>query len=332
MKRHADLPRLLEAFFTERLMRQMQASPHTIASYRDTFRLLLAFAQHQLKKAPSSLSLEDLDAPFISRFLDDLEKTRGNTARSRNVRLSAIRSFFRYASFEEPKRGATIQRVLAMSAKRHSKRPIDFLTPVETGALLAAPDLTTRAGRRDRALLMLAVQTGLRCAELIGLRVADVVLTTGAHVRCLGKGRKERCTPLRRDVIPVLRRWLREIGEDPSTPLFPSARGGALSHDGVQYLLAKHVAVARRKCASMGKKRVSPHVLRHTAAMDLLQNGVDRTVIALWLGHEKVETTQCYLDADLALKEKALDRTRPLGARAGRFRPDDKLLTFLKSL
>lgn len=281
MKTFANFPGLLEAFFTDRLVRQRQASPNTIASYRDTFCLLLRFAQQHLNKAPSALTIEDLDAPFIGAFLDHLEKDRGNSARSRNTRLAAIQSFFRYVALHEPLHSALAQRVLAMPSKRYDRKPIEFLTRQEIDALLEAPGQDTWAGRRDRALLLLAVQTGLRVSELIGLRCQDVVLDRGAHVRCQGKGRKERCTPLRKEVVSVLRAWLRERNGSTSEPLFPNARGGQLSRDGVEYLLAKHISVARQQCSSLKKKRVSPHVLRHTAAMELLQHGVDHSVIAL---------------------------------------------------
>jgi len=327
-----NLPRLLEAFFTDRLVRQRHASPHTIAGYRDTFRLLLGFAQERLKKEPSAFRLDDLDAPLIGAFLEHLEKDRGNSARSRNVRLAAIHSFFRYAALHEPGHAASTQRVLAIPSKRYDRKLVGFLTRPEIDALLAAPDRKCWGGRRDHVLLLLAVQTGLRVSELIGLRTQDVVLGTGAHVRCEGKGRKERCTPLRKEAVNVLRGWLRERPVDPAGPLFPNARGGALSRDGVQYLLAKHVAIARQRCPSLKKKRVSPHVLRHSTAMDLLQHGVDRSVIALWLGHESPETTQIYLTANLEMKEKALAKSAPMNVRAGRFRPGDRLLAFLKGL
>jgi len=332
MKTPPDFPRLLQAFFTDRLMRQRQASPHTIASYRDAFRLLLQFARQHLQKAPSDLSLEDLDAPFIGAFLDHIENGRGNGARSRNVRLAAIHSFFRYAAFSEPNLGALIQRVLAIPGKRYPQTPIEFLVRSEIDALLAAPDQSIWAGRRDRTLLLVAVQTGLRVSELVGLSFGDVALSHGAHIRCFGKGRKERCTPLRKEAVSALRGWLRERNGGESQPLFPNARGGRLSRDGVEYILAKHMATARRNCASLKKKRVSPHVLRHTAAMDLLQHGVDRSVIALWLGHETVETVHVYLHANMELKEKALAKTTSFKGRAGRYRPDDELLTFLKGL
>jgi len=332
MKTSSNFASLLESFFTDRLVRQRQASPHTIASYRDTFRLLLEFMQQRLKKAPSALSIEDTDAPLVGSFLDHLERTRGNSARSRNTRLAAIHSFFRYAAFTELAHSALIQRVLAMPSKRYDRRPIEFLTRPEIDALLAAPPQTTWHGRRDRTLLIVAVQTGLRVSELISLRCQDVVLGAGAHVCCLGKGRKERCTPLRRDSTMALAQWFRERHGQPSDPLFPNQHGGPLSRDGVEHLLAKHTTRARLACPSLRHKHVSPHVLRHTAAMELLQHGVDRSVIALWLGHESIETTQMYLQASLTMKELALAKTAPLNVSVGRYRPDDHLLAFLRSL
>jgi len=332
MKTNTNFPGLLEAFFTDRLMRQRQASPNTIASYRDSFCLLFKFAQQRLNKAPSTLLIEDLEAPFIGAFLEHLEKDRGNSARSRNVRLAAIHSFFKYVALQDPTHSAVIQRVLAIPTKRYDRKLIDFLTRPEIEALLATPDQGTWTGRRDRTLLLLAIQTGLRVSELIGLSCQDIVLDSGAHVRCKGKGRKDRCTPLRKELVAVLRTWLRERQGQPYDPLFPNARGDFLSRDGVEYLLAKHVAVARQKCSSLKKKRISPHVLRHTAAMDLLQHGVDRSVIALWLGHESAETVQVYIQANLEMKEKALARTTPLNVQPGRYQPDDQTLVFLKSL
>ena len=327
-----SFPALLESFFTQRLVNERRASPHTITSYRDTFRLLLRFAQRQLDKRPSTLMLEDLDAPFIAEFLLFLEEERGNGTRTRNVRLAAIHSFFRYAALQEPRCSAVIARVLAIPSKRYDRKPIDFLTRPEIDALLAAPNLSTWGGRRDRALLLLAVQSGLRVSELVGLRRQHLVLGAGAHVRCLGKGRKHRCTPLRKQAVEVLRAWLREIGERPEDPLFPSARGGPLSRDGIAYLLKKHAAVAREHCPSLANKHLSPHVLRHSAAMDLLQHGVDRSMIALWLGHESMETTQVYLHADMAMKEKALAKTQPHDVPPGRYCPGDELLAFLEGL
>jgi site-specific recombinase XerD len=327
-----SLSPLLQSFFTDRLMNQRHASPHTIASYRDTFRLLLLFAKGELKKLPWQLTLEDLDAPFIGAFLDQLEKQRHNSPRSRNLRLAAIRSFFQYVSFQLPDRSAHIQRVLAIPNKRQDRSLIDFLTHPEIEALLAAPDQTTWSGRRDHVLLRLAIQTGLRLSEIISLRYADVQLGQAAHVRCHGKGRKERCTPLTKQTAAALEAWLHERGGSADDVIFPNARGSSLSPDGVQYMLDNHVAVAQQSCPSLKNKRVSPHVLRHTAAMELLQAGVDRSVIALWLGHESPETTQIYLDANLTLKEKALAKVAPLHGKLKRYRPDDALLNFLRAL
>ena len=332
MKTAGNLAALLEAFFTDRLMGQRRVSPHTIASYRDSFRLLLEYAQRRLGKPPSTLSLEDLDARFVGGFLDHLEKERGNSPRSRNLRLTAIHSFFRYVAFLEPGHASLIQRVLAIPSKRYLHGLVAFLSRPEMEALLAAPDRATWAGRRDHALLTVAIQTGLRVSELTGLRCQDVVLGTGAHVRCDGKGRKERCTPLGKQAVSVMRTWLPERAGHPSDPMFPSARGGRLSRDGVQYLLGKHVARASKTCPTLTNKRVSPHVLRHSTAMQLLHAGVDRSVIALWLGHESVETTQVYIDADLALKEKVVEKAAPPNTRRGRFRASDRLIAFLKSL
>jgi site-specific recombinase XerD len=332
MNTASNFPALLETFFIDRLMRQRRVSHHTVASYRDTFRLLLQYAQRHLDKAPSALTLPDLDTPFLGAFLDHLEQERDNSARSRNVRLAAIHSFFRYVALYAPEHSALAQRVLAMPSKRYLRRPIAFLTSVEVVALLAAPDLNTSSGRRDRALLLLAVQTGLRASELVGLRCEDIVLAPTGYVQCHGKGRKVRNTPLRKDTIAVLRSWLAERQGKPADPAFPAATGTALSHDGLQYLLKKHLAIAGSDCPSLAGKHVTPHVLRHTLAMDLLHHGVDRSVIALWLGHESSETTAIYLQADMQLKEQALAKTDSTGAQAGRFRPDDHLLTFLKGL
>jgi integrase/recombinase XerD len=277
------LSTLLQAFFTDRLMKQRQVSSHTIASYRDTFRLLLGFAHKQLKKPPSKLSFGDLDAPFIATFLDHIQRDRNNGTRTRNLRLTAIRSFFHYAAFQEPSYSSHIQRVLAIPNKRQDRALIDFLTHPEIKALLTAPDRTTRLGRRDHALLLLAIQTGLRLSELIGIRRCDIVLTSGAHVRCYGKGRKERCTPLTKQTVAVLKNWLKERAGADEDFAFPNARGTQLSPDGVQYILAKHVAKAQKTCPSLKDKRVSPHVLRHTAAMELLQAGIDYSVIVFGL-------------------------------------------------
>lgn len=325
-------PILLERFFTERLIEQKHVSPHTIASYRDTFCLLLRYAQIGLHKGPSQLTWPDLDAALIAAFLDDLQASRGTSARSRNVRLAAIHSFFRYAALEVPEHSGLIERVLAIPSKRYERAPIAYLTRVESEALLAAPDLSTWLGRRDRTLLLVALQTGLRVSELIGLRWQDVTLETGAHVRCLGKGRKQRCTPLRKEAVSALRTWQREQAQGSSAILFPSTRGGALSRDAVADLLKKHLAHARQQCPSLVEKDITPHGLRHSAAMALLHSGVDCAVIAMWLGHESMDTTQIYLHASLELKQQALDRTTPLREVHARYRPDDALLAFLKSL
>jgi integrase/recombinase XerD len=330
--KNAGFPAILEAFFTERLIAQKRVSPHTIASYRDTFRLLLQFCQKRLRKPPSQLTLADLNAPLLGKFLADLEADRANGARSRNLRLTAIRSFFRYAALEAPDHSGLIQRVLAIPNKRQPRPLVDFLTRPEFEAVLAVPNRNTWLGRRDHALLLTAVQTGLRLSEITSLRQSEVSLRSGAHVRCTGKGRKERCTPLAKSTVGVLAAWIKEQGKDGAKILFPSIRGGPLSSDSVQYLVAKYVEHARKECHSLSQKRVSPHVLRHTAAMELLQAGVDRSLIALWLGHESVETTQIYLDADLALKEKVLAKTTPIKTKRARYRPDDELLSFLKNL
>lgn len=327
-----DFPALLQSFFTERLLQQRRASPHTVTAYRNTFRLLLRFAAERLGRAPSRLVLTDLDAAFIGEFLNHLEGERGNCARSRNARLAALHAFFRYVAFTDPAHALLCQRILAIPSKRFDRRIVEFLGEEEADALLAAPDLATWIGRRDHALLLVAVQTGLRVSELTALRRQDVTFGTGAHVRCFGKGRKLRCTPLRRDVIKVLEAWLRELPQELDKPVFPSSRGGRMSEDAVEGLVARYIAVACQRCQSLKSKRITPHTLRHTAAMKLLQRGVDRTVIALWLGHESIETTQMYLHADLQIKEKALALTADSGQVPRRYRPTDALLTFLEGL
>lgn len=327
-----SLAPLLECFFTQRLMQQRQASPHTISSYRDTFRQFLKFAQQRLHKPPSRLHFSDIDAPLIVAFLDDLEKQHGVSVRSRNLRLTAIHSFFRYAAFEMPTHAAQIQRVLAIPSKRFTRTLVNFLTRPEVAALLAAPDQRTWSGRRDHAFLLVAIQTGLRLSEMTGLKRADLIQGTGAHVCVIGKGRKERCTPLTKTTLAVLKAWLREPQRGAGNVLFPSATGNRLSVHGVQYLLNKHRTTACNACPSLQHKRVTVHRLRHTMAMDLLQAGVDRAVIALWLGHESVETTQIYLEATLAMKEQALAKTSSPHATPGRYQPGDHLLNFLNSL
>jgi len=332
MTPRASFAPLVERFFSQRLVTHKQASPHTIASYRDTFRLFLHFARRRTHKAPSDLAFSDIDVDLIETFLTDLEKSRGISARSRNLRLSALRSFFRYALYYEPMHAGRIQQILAIPAKRHDRTLVDFLTRPEVEALLAAPDTRTWNGRRDHALLLVAFQTGMRVSEITALRTNDVELDTGAHIRCLGKGRKERCTPLAAQTVKELKAWIKDPAPGQSEFLFPTIHGQRMSADAVQYLLAKYTAIARRTCFTLRNKRVSPHVARHTAAMELLQAGVDLSVIALWLGHESIETTQKYLHAHIALKDAALAKTAPFNARVGRFRPDDRLLQFLNGL
>jgi site-specific recombinase XerD len=322
----------LQAFFTDRLTRQRQASPHTIASYRDTMRLLLTFAQRHAGTQPCRLDLSDLDAPLIGAFLDYLEHERHNSVRTRNARLAAIHSLFRYAALRHPEHSMLIARVLAIPPKRSDHAIITFLTEAEVDALIAAPDRATWTGRRDHALLLLATQTGLRVSELTGLNCGDVHPSSGAHVSCMGKGRKQRITPLTAATTAVLRVWLTERAGRPEDPLFPTSRGGRLSRDAVERRLTKHQTSAIHDCPSLTEKRITPHVLRHTAAMRLLHAGIDTSVIALWLGHENVETTQIYLHADLTLKEQALARTTPPDSKPGRYQPPDTTLAYLESL
>lgn len=322
----------LEAFFTCRLVNEKGVSSHTIAAYRDTFRLLLTFAQQHTGKQPSALQLEDLDAQLISVFLDHLEHQRGNSVRTRNARLAAIHSMFRYASLRHPEHAALISRVLAVPTKRFERAIVTYLTAEEIDALLAAPDRDRWIGRRDHALLTLTIQTGLRVSELARLCCHDVHLRTGPHVQILGKGRKQRATPLTRQTVAVLREWLTERAGQGDQPLFPTSRGRPLSHDAIALLVAKHASTATRDCPSLTNKKVSPHTLRHAAAMNLLHAGVDSTVIALWLGHESVEATQIYLHADMQIKERALARTTPPDSPPGRYRPPDHLLAFLEAL
>lgn len=322
----------LEAFFTDRLVRQRHASPHTVAAYRDTLRLLVRFAATRLAMAPARLDFAQLDAALISAFLDDREQAHGNHPRTRNARLAAIRSLFRFAALQHPEHAALIARVLAIPPKRFERRLVTFLTEPEIDALLAAPDRRTWTGRRDHAWMTLAVQTGLRASELVHAHCADVHLGTGAHISCLGKGRKQRITPLIGSVMAVLRVWLAERGGGGHDPLFPSRTGHGLTRDALEHRLAVYVSRATSTCASMREKTITLHVLRHTAAMRLLHAGVETSVIALWLGHEQVETTQIYLHADLALKERAIARTTPLHTKPGRYQPSDTLLAFLEAL
>lgn len=321
----------LQAFFTDRLSRQRDASPNTVAAYRDALKLLIAFTSDQTGKTPSRLDIADLDAAQISAFLDHLQHERGNSATTRNARLAAIRSLFRFAALRHPEHAAVIEQVLAIPTKRTDRPQISYLTDPEIDALIAAPDTTTWTGRRDHALLVVAIQTGLRASELLGLRHHDLHLGTGAHLACHGKGRKDRTTPLTSTTVAVLTTWLEEH-TTPADALFPSRRGTPLSRDALERRLAIHTARAEIACPSLAMKKVTAHVLRHTAAMRLLHAGVDTSVIALWLGHENVETTQVYIHADMALKDQAINRTTPPNVTPGRYRPSDTLLTFLDDL
>lgn len=322
----------LQAWFTDRLVRERNASPHTIASYRDTIRLLLTYASGRLGVEPSRLDLAQLDAPLIGAFLDHLEVDRGCSPRTRNTRLAAIRTFYRYCLLRHPEHAGTIERVLQIGPKRHERALVTYLTEPELDALIDAPDRSKWTGRRDHAIVVLLAQTGLRASELTGLMCGDMHLGTGAHVTAIGKGRKQRITPLTKNTVAVLRAWLAERGGQSDEPLFPTSTGRALSRKALARRIAKHADHATDTCPSLSSKTITPHVLRHTAAMRLLDAGVDTTVIALWLGHEQVETTQMYLHADLAIKERALARTKPLDSKPGRYRPPDALLRFLDGL
>ena len=322
----------LEAFFTERLINQRDASPRTIAAYRDTLRLLLRFAQQRTGKQPSKLDIADLDAPLIGAFLDHLERDRGNSARTRNARLAAVHSLYRFAALEHPEHAQTIARVLAIPHKHQDRALICYLDLPEIKALLAAPDRATWLGRRDHALLLTMVQTGVRVSELVAVCLRDVRLSTGAHIRVNGKGRKERCTMLTKETIAVLREWCRERKGELDEPLFPTRSGGRLTPKAVAWLLDKHTAAAACRCPSLASKHVTPHVLRHTNAMLLRAQGIDIHTIALWLGHENTKSTEPYLHADNKLKQQTIERAAPTGTRPGRYRPPDRLIAFLEGL
>ncbi len=322
----------LQAYFTERLISQRAASPNTIAAYRVTFRLLLGFASQRTGTAPSTLDIAELDAALIAAFLDHLERGRHNSAATRNNRLAAIHSLFGYLALHHPEHAASVQRVLAIPTKRTERNLLTYLTDDEVDALLGACDQTTWTGRRDYAMFALTIQTGLRISELTGLNHQDVTLTAGAHVHTVGKGRKERRTPLVPRTTAILKAWLKQRCGAPTDPLFPTITGTRLSRDAIERRLALHVTIATASCPSIRAKSVTMHTLRHTAAMRLLLAGNDITVIALWLGHEQVATTNIYLHADMTHKQRAIDRTKPLAAKPGRYRPRDALLAFLESL
>ena len=322
----------LQAYFTERLITQRSSSPETIAAYRDAFRLLLRFAHEQTGKQPFELDIDDLDAPLIGSFLKHLEADRGNSPRTRNARLGAIHSFYRFAALEHPEHAHTIARVMAIPTKRYERNTVNYLDRDEIQALLAAPDKRTWLGRRDHALLALTIQTGVRVSELTGLHVGDVHLGTGAHIRVTGKGRKKRATTLTGETVKVLRAWIEERQGQPDDPLFPTRQGRALSRYTIGVIVTKHTDVAAANCPSLKAKPVTPHTLRHTNAMLLRARGVDIATIALWLGHESTQTTHIYEHADPKLKEQAIARTAPLGVKPGRYRPSDALLAFLEAL
>ena len=323
---------LIQRFFMQRLIQQRQVSPHTIDCYRRSFMLFLRFASNRLCLPPERMDFEQIDAPLITAFLDDLETSRNVSVRTRNLRLTAIHSFFRYAAFELPTHGAQIQRILAIPGKRFTRKQVGFLNREEVDALLAAPDRKSWSGRRDHAFILTAVQTGLRVSEMTGLKREDLIMGTGAHLQVIGKGRKARNTPLAKPTCAVLKAWLREPQKENQDVLFPSIRGDRLTIHGVQHFLKKHQTTAAKTCSSLTGRRVTVHLLRHTAAMDLLQAGIDRSVIAMWLGHESFETTRVYVEATMAMKEKALAKTTPHQGRSGRFKATDKLLAFLDSL
>jgi site-specific recombinase XerD len=322
----------LEAYFTQRLIGQRQASPNTVAAYRDAWRLLLAYTAERVGKAPYQLDVADLDATLIGEFLNHLETERHNSVRTRNARLAAIRSFFSFAALRHPEHAELIARVLAIPTKRCERAIVTYLDDTEADALADSPNTDTWCGRRDHAMLTLALQSGLRVSELTGLHNRDVELRTGAHVRCWGKGRKQRATPLRSETVKILRTWMKERGGQPDDPLFPTSRGAPLTRHAVTAIVAKHAATASRHHQSLTHKTVTPHVLRHSCAMRLLRAGVDRSVLALWLGHEQIQTTDIYMHGDLTIKQQALDRTTPPNVRPGRYRAPDPLLAYLQNL
>ena len=322
----------LEDFFHNRLNSQLNASEHTVRSYRDSLKLLLAFAAKRLGREPMRMDVGDIDADLVCRFLDHLETDRRNSIGSRNIRLAAIRSFFTHVSRREPALLDHCRKVGMLPGKRQPRPTVQHLDEAEIQALLDAPDLDTRTGRRDRAILLLLVQTGLRVGELIGLDRGSIRLDGQASVVCRGKGRKERSTPLRQDTVQILGEWMRERPAGDGDPLFVSNLNRRLSPDSVQRLVRKHVERAAGQCPSLLAKRISPHSLRHTAAMELLRHGGSITVIALWLGHESTATTMKYLHADQRIKQEAMELTRPADVPPGRYQPTDEVMAMLDAL
>jgi len=322
----------VQAFFADYLCQQKRLSPQTIVSCRDTFRLWLVFLRDQTGVEPSALRLTDVDAPAVLSFLTYLEQQRGNSVRSRNIRLSAIRSFFRLVALRDPDSLGIVTRVLAIPMKRADRKLIGYLTRAEIQALLAAPERSQWGGRRDHALLLTLYNSGARVSEITTLRRAQVCFGPSTFLQLIGKGRKERTIPLWPETAQVLKAWFVELGGAAGLMAFPNARGKALSREGVDYLLKHAIQRAIPACPSLATKNITPHVIRHSTAMHLLQAGVDIATIALWLGHESIETTHMYLQADLAMKEKALEKLDPIEGRWKRFQADDPLLTFLTSL
>lgn len=328
----SDLSPILQSFFLDKMITQKHASQHTIRSYRDTFRLFLGFAGQATGIPPWRLDVGQLDADLVTSFLRWLEADRGNSPRTRNARLAAIRSLFRYAALRAPDNAAVIQRVLAIEASRTGTTVISWLTDAESDALLIVPDRSTRTGRRDYALLLVALRTGLRVSELTGLARRDLHMGAGAHVRCTGKGRKERCTPIDAQTVAALREWLAVHPGQDGDPLFVTRRGTRMSRDAVHARITRYQEIAGKSCPSLADKNLTPHTMRHSTAMHLRHAGVDSAVIALWLGHQDIRSTQIYTHADLKLKEQALDRTTPPDVPSGRYQPSDQLLAFLESL
>jgi integrase/recombinase XerD len=328
----SDLAPLLQRFFTDKLDRHLNASPHTKAAYADTFRLLLTYAEQATGTAPSALTLADLDADLIGGFLQHLETERGNSAATRNARRAALRSFFSYASYRAPDAIATISQVLAIPAKRTKTTLVSFLTAAEAEALIAAPDTSTWLGRRDRLLLHLGIQTGLRVSELTSLRVGDLQIGPHSQLECVGKGRKQRVIPLQKNTVQLVTAWFGELPPAPEGPLFPTHAATPLTRAAVGKLIARHAAAAAGRCSSLAGKNITPHTLRHTCAMSLLHAGIDTASIALWLGHANIQTTQIYLHADLELKRRTLERVPAVDERPpARYQASDALIAFLKN-
>ena len=332
IKPESRFANLIEEFFLDRLIRQRNSSPQTVAAYRDCFRLLFEFARDQRNKPTDRLVLADLDAPFVLAFLDHLEKVRKNSIRSRNARLAAVRSFLRFAAFKDPESLAMIQRSLAIPFKRCSRPLVGYLSREEVQAIVNAPDSSTWAGQRDQVLLATLYNTGARVSEVTGIKVTDVTLEGSPSIRLHGKGRKDRTVPIWPATALQIRRWLKQIDRSANKPLFPAMTAGPLTRSAITDRIRRAVQAAASKCGSLSRRRVSPHTFRHTTAMHLLQSGVDITLIALWLGHESPATTHIYIEADLKMKEEALKVIQPPTMKQIRYQPPDRLLSFLQAL